>query len=104
MTTEEAIGALLRNGLGHFLGNLPVLERGDEVEAVHQLRVAMRRLRSAFSLVYRFFPSAEFDALQEESRRIGTALGEARDWDVLSVPDPRAPCDPWSTRRGSKTS
>ena len=83
MTTEEAIGALLRNGLGHFLGNLPVLERGDEVEAVHQLRVAMRRLRSAFSLVYRFFPSAEFDALQEESRRIGTALGEARDWDVF---------------------
>ena len=83
MTTEEAIGALLRNGLGHFLGNLPVLERGDPVEAVHQLRVAMRRLRSAFSLVYRFFPSAEFDALREKSRRIGTALGEARDWDVF---------------------
>ena len=83
MTTEEAIGALLRNGLGHFLGNLPVLERGDPVEAVHQLRVAMRRLRSAFGLVYRFFPSAEFDALREESRRIETALGGARDWDVF---------------------
>ena len=83
MTTEEAIGALLRNGLGHFLGNLPVLERGDPVEAVHQLRVAMRRLRSAFGLVYRFFASAEFDALREESRRIGTALSEARDWDVF---------------------
>ena len=83
MTTEEAIGALLRNGLGHFLGNLPVLERGDPVEAVHQLRVAMRRLRSAFGLVYRFFPSAEFDALREKSRRIGTSLGEARGWDVF---------------------
>jgi inorganic triphosphatase YgiF len=83
MTIEEAIGALLRNALGHFLGNLPVLERGDPVEAVHQLRVGMRRLRSAFGLVYRFFPSAEFDALREESRRIETALGGARDWDVF---------------------
>ena len=49
MTTEEAVGALLRNGVGHFLGNLPVLERRDPVEAVRQLRVAIRRLeRPAF--------------------------------------------------------
>jgi hypothetical protein len=34
MTAEEAVGALLRNGLAHFLGNSTVLERGDPVEAV----------------------------------------------------------------------
>ena len=83
MPAEEAIGVLFQNCFSQFLGNLPVLERGDSIEAVHQMRVAMRRLRSAFGLVYRLSPSAEFDALRAESKRIGTLLGQARDWDVF---------------------
>jgi inorganic triphosphatase YgiF len=83
MPTEEAIGTLFRSCLNQFLDNLPALERGDSVEAVHQMRVAIRRLRSAYGLVCRLCPSVEFDALRDESRRIGTALGEARDWDVF---------------------
>ena len=80
---DEGIGAVLRNCLSHFLGNLPALASGDRVEAVHQMRVAMRRLRSALGLFNRAFRCAEFDDLQAESRRIATILGEARDWDVL---------------------
>ena len=83
MPTEEAIGTLFRSCLNQFLDNLPALERGDSVEAVHQMRVAIRRLRSAYGLVYRLCPSAEFDSLRGESKRIGTTLGEARDWDVF---------------------
>ena len=83
MPAEEAISVLFRSCFSQFLGNLPVLERGDPIEAVHQMRVAMRRLRSAFGLVYRLSPSPEFDALQTELKRIGTLLGQARDWDVF---------------------
>jgi inorganic triphosphatase YgiF len=78
MPAEEAIGVLFQSCFSHFLGNLPVLERGDSIEAVHQMRVAMRRLRSAFGLVYRLSPSAEFDALRMDSKRIGILLGRAR--------------------------
>ena len=80
---DEAIGALLRNCLSQFLGNLPALGSGDSVEAVHQMRVAMRRLRSALGLFNRAFPCAEFEYLRAESRRIAAVLGEARDWDVF---------------------
>jgi inorganic triphosphatase YgiF len=81
---DEAIGALLRNCLSHFLGNLPALESGDGVEAVHQMRVAMRRLRSALGLFIRLFPCADFEVLRSESRRIAAVLGVARDWDVFA--------------------
>ncbi len=80
---DAAIAAILRNGLAHFLGNLPALETGDAVEAVHQMRVAMRRLRSALGLFGKAFPCSEFEALRLESKRIATQLGEARDWDVF---------------------
>ncbi len=80
---DEGIGAVLRNCLSHFLGNLPALASGDGVEAVHQMRVAMRRLRSALGLFNRAFRCSEFEYLLAESRRIATILGEARDWDVL---------------------
>ncbi len=80
---DEAIGALMRNCLSQFLGNLPALASGDGVEAVHQMRVAMRRLRSALGLFNRAFPCAEFEALRAGAKRIAAVLGEARDWDVF---------------------
>ena len=82
MSAEEAVRALIQNCLAQFLGNLPILERGDSIEAIHQMRVAIRRLRSAFGLVYRN-PSPQLDALRAESKRIGSLLGQARDWDVF---------------------
>lgn len=81
--TEAAFGALVQTCLGQFLGNFPALERGDSVEAVHQMRVAIRRLRSVSSLFLRRPHSPELDALRDDARPIGKALGEARDWDVL---------------------
>ncbi len=82
MPAEEAVGALIQSCLSQFLGNIPILERGDSIEATHQMHVAIRRLRSAFALIYRN-PAPEFDALRTESKRIGTLLGQARDWDVF---------------------
>ena len=80
---DDAIAILLRACLMHFLMNLAALDKGDRVEAVHQMRVAMRRLRSALGLFAATVPSAALIALRAETKRIGAALGEARDWDVF---------------------
>jgi inorganic triphosphatase YgiF len=84
-TLDEAIGAVIRGCLAHFLGNLPALEAGDKVEAVHQMRVAMRRLRSAMDLFDKAFPTPGLGALRAEAKRIGIVLGQARDWDVFVI-------------------
>ncbi len=82
-TVNEAIAIIQRNFLRQFLGNLPALESGDAVEAVHQMRVAVRRLRSVLGLFNRVFPCNDFEALRAQAQRIAAVLGEARDWDVL---------------------
>ena len=69
--------------LEHLLANQPAALRGDEVEGVHQMRVAVRRLRSLLVL---FEPTLERQAterFEEELRRLGDVLGRARDWDVF---------------------
>jgi CHAD domain-containing protein len=53
------------------------------MEAIHQMHVAMRRLRSVLALVYRRSPTVELHALRVESKRIASLLGQARDWDVF---------------------
>jgi inorganic triphosphatase YgiF len=80
--------------LEHLLVNQPAALRGDEVEGVHQMRVAVRRLRSLLVL---FKPLLERQAarrFEDELRRLGDVLGLARDWDVfLDETLPMASCD-----------
>jgi len=69
--------------LEHLLANQPAALRGDEVEGVHQMRVAVRRMRSLLVL---FRPMLERQAamrFEDELRRLGDVLGRARDWDVF---------------------
>lgn len=55
--------------------------RGGDVEAVHDLRVASRRLRAAMALFEPCLP-ASARRWRKEVRRITRALGQARDLDV----------------------
>ena len=80
---DEAVEAIISACLDQFLANWPVFFEGDEVAAVHQMRVAMRRLRSALGLFYRALPAPEFLTLRVEAKRIASILGGARDWDVF---------------------
>lgn len=83
-TVDEAIGALVTSCITQFVANWPALEAGNGPEPVHQMRVAMRRLRSLLGLFQREFPCPEFGAFRDEAKRIATAMGEARNWDVFS--------------------
>lgn len=80
---DDAVAVLLGDCLAQFTRNWPVAASGDATEAVHQMRVSMRRLRAALKFFHRAFPSPEFERFRAEARRIASAMGEARDWDVF---------------------
>jgi len=56
---------------------------GDNPEYVHQARVAIRRLRSAFKLFEPVLLPAFIDVYSPRWRELASQLGGARDWDVF---------------------
>jgi triphosphatase len=82
-TVDQAIEAIIRTCVAQFVANWPAFEGADKAESIHQMRVAMRRLRAALALFNRRFPCAEFRGLRADAKRIASAMGEARNWDVF---------------------
>ncbi|MGA9634903.1 MAG: CHAD domain-containing protein [Solirubrobacterales bacterium] len=60
---------------------LGVLDTGD-IERVHDMRVATRRLRAALEIFEPCFPAKAFGQALTEIKRLADALGERRDRDV----------------------
>jgi CHAD domain-containing protein len=52
-------------------------------EAVHDMRVAVRRLRVAFRLFRQWYDERELRGFRRELRRLGRCLGEVRDGEVM---------------------
>jgi CHAD domain-containing protein len=65
------------------LRRLDPLVRRDVPDAVHKMRVAMRRLRSALATYRPFVDREVTDPLREELKWIAGVLGEARDTEVI---------------------
>ena len=63
---------------GHSDG---VLDTGD-IERVHDMRVATRRLRAALEIFEPCFPKKEFKQALKDVKALADALGERRDPDV----------------------
>lgn len=85
MTAREALIQILWDGLKHLqINELMVLNQQHNVEAIHQMRVAARRLRSCLGIFKPFMtPCEEYAELRSELRWLGKTLGMARDWDVF---------------------
>ena len=79
---DDAIAVILEANLQQFVDNWPALSP-DCPEAVHQMRVALRRLRSALALFNKAIPHESFTRFRADAKRIASAMGEARDQDVL---------------------
>jgi CHAD domain-containing protein len=58
-----------------------VLDTGD-IERVHDMRVATRRLRAALEIFEPCFPAKAYGQALTEVKRLADALGERRDRDV----------------------
>ena len=82
-TVDRAIQAILRSCLQHWCANEAAALDGSDPEGVHQMRVALRRLRSAFSVFGRLIDPAQRAWLSDEAKTIVNGLGPARDWDVF---------------------
>jgi inorganic triphosphatase YgiF len=78
----EAFRRIVDGVLAHLMANQPAAAAGD-IEGVHQMRIAIRRLRAALMLFQpRLEPHAEA-RFTETLRALGRIFGEARDWDVF---------------------
>lgn len=81
-SVEDALGRAIGHLLEAALAQLPVALAGEKPEGVHQLRVALRRLRSMLRVFRRAVDCDALRGLDAELRGILGALGPARDWDV----------------------
>ncbi len=72
--------------IGHAQANeRGILEGSTDPEYVHQMRVGLRRLRSAFSVFGPVLPRPACQPALDEIRWIAGSLGPARDWDVFAT-------------------
>jgi len=83
---DEPLGtlanAVLRALWEATLAESSAARSGNDVEAVHDMRVAIRRLRSAFRTFADCYPHKPLQRLARRTRRLGRTLGEVRDADV----------------------
>ena len=90
LTVEQGFQAIAANCLEQISANQDGVAGGEDVESLHQMRVGLRRLRSALSL-FKSVLQLPGDVQADLDWLVGT-LGAARDWDVLAG-DTLAQCD-----------
>lgn len=83
-TVSEALAEILRRGTSQMLANEKPSLIGTDPEGVHQMRVAIRRMRSTLSVFGPLLDAERVAWLKDELKWIGGSLGPARDWDVFS--------------------
>lgn len=100
LTTAAGFQAIVGACLRQFRLNEAILARTGDAGALHQARVALRRLRSALSTFKHVVQDDRYDLIRTELRWIAGELGQARNLDVLlaRVPD-RAASKPLRTAR-----
>ena len=80
---SDAVAVTLSDCLNRFSAHAAALRQRYDAEAVHQTRVALRRLRALLGLIRSAVPCAARGEISARAREVASALGAARDWDVL---------------------
>ena len=80
---SQAFQSIVRTCAEQLLANQDVLFATRNPEAIHQMRVALRRLNSGIRLFADFTETPETHALREEVRWLQGFLGPARDAEVF---------------------
>lgn len=79
----EAFAGIVGHLADVILHWAPHAAAGAGTEPVHQMRVALRRLRAGLSVFRRATGGPAVDAVAAEARHLAGLLGPARDWDVF---------------------
>lgn len=82
-TFRQAAVKIIRPRLAEMWQHLPGTIAGEDVEELHQMRVASRRLRAAVDICAPCFPPKRYAGFRQEVAEVTDALGGVRDCDVL---------------------
>ncbi|NBN80487.1 CHAD domain-containing protein [Microvirga tunisiensis] len=85
LTAERAYHAILRSCSHQIAENRMACLAGDDPEGPHQLRVGLRRLRTALRLFRPLVNPRSTGALDAAAQRLALGIGRLRDLDVLSA-------------------
>lgn len=83
MKANEAYKAISASCIRHMQANQEGMLLAHDPEYLHQMRVALRRLRSALNLFGSVIPRAIYPEISDELKWLLGQLGHARDWDVF---------------------
>ena len=94
---SEAGRKILRFHYRRMVYNEPGTRLGQDIEALHDMRVATRRMRAAFRVFGQYFGPKAARSYQKGLKRTGRALGPVRDLDVFraKIQDYLATLPPW---------
>lgn len=82
---DELFAATIDECLEHFEANARTFLKLDHAGAVHQMRVALRRLRIFLKLFNRDAPVDKFASLRQQAGELASAFGVARELDVFTA-------------------
>jgi len=83
MSVSDAFKAVMWANVAHLHANERGMLEAANPEFLHQMRVALRRLRSAIGVFSPPVPEAETEPLARDLKWFASCLGPARDWDVF---------------------
>ena len=82
-TLAEALQTLIWSCLLHLQDNLRGAMSSDDAEYLHQMRVALRRLRVVLRMAEKFRADESLSALSGDVAALCVDLGRIREWDVF---------------------
>ena len=82
-SVADAFASIVHGCIAHLQANESGLLAERDPEYLHQVRVALRRLRACLSLFGAVLPEPVFAPIVARLREQGAALGAARNWDVF---------------------
>ncbi len=83
MTAQQGFIAIATACMDHMTANEAGCAAGEDPEYLHQLRVAIRRLRTVIRLFSGHLEAETMNAIVDELRWLGGQLGTTRDFDVF---------------------
>jgi CHAD domain-containing protein len=74
---------ILQVQFARMLKREPGTRSGRDIEDLHRMRVATRRMRTAFEILGKYYRKKKIKPIVKGLRKTGRALGRVRDYDVL---------------------
>jgi CHAD domain-containing protein len=84
-TFDDAVTTIISNTLAQFTANWACLRQTDEPEAIHQMRIGLRRMRCALAIFKRASPNTGFGTLRADAGHLASAFGPVRNADAIRI-------------------